>query len=239
MARKTAVKVTKDLVGKVNPDGTITTKVAKGKTVKTAGGASLSGGKFAGTVASTAKVKSTAKHNKKIVDEIEDWDELDEDFNDDSIETIVEDDTASDVHIYVTKDGIVGNVLDDGLQIIDTSGIHEDDLEEIADAYPEDRVELANSLRAGRSYVPTKHYFNDSGDYGSVRDLKIVDCKELTKSEMNDLLDSDDPYSEASNYDSSGYNIVSVLRQVRKQPHNGNQDDVLDDEMIEEGTSYR
>lgn len=239
MARKTAVKVTKDLVGKVNPDGTITTKVAKGKTVKTANGSTLAGGKFAGTVASTSKVKATSKRNQKIVDELEDWDDFEDDFDVDTVDTVIDEEPVADVHLYVTKDGIVGNVLDDGLQIIDTSGIHEDDLEELADAPADEREELADALRSGRAYIPTKHYFNDSGDYGSVRDLKIVDCKELTKSEMNSLLDSDNPYSEASNYDSSGYNIVSVLRQVRNTPHNGNQDDLLDDDMIEEGTSYR
>lgn len=239
MAKKAAVKLTKDLVGTVNADGIITAKVAKGKTVTTGAGKTVSGGKFAGTIASPTKAKASRNKAKKIVDELEDWDDLDESFDPEDVDSIIDDEPATTAHLYVTKDGIIGNVLDDGLQIIDTSGIDNDGLEELADAGAEEREELADALRVGRAYNATRHYFNDSGDFGSVRDLKIVDGSQLTKGEMNSLLDSSNPYQEAQNYDTSGYNIVSVIRQMRTQPHSGSQDDILDDEMIEEGTSYR
>ena len=240
MARKAAVKLTKDLVGSVNADGTITAKVAAGKTVTTGAGKTVTGGKFAGTIASPTKAKATKARNKKIVDEIDDWYDLeDEEFDVDNIDAIIDEEPATTAHLYVTKDGIIGNVLEDGLQIIDTTGINEAGLDELADASSEDREELADALRSNRAYEPTKHYFNDSGDYGSARNLRIIDGAELSKGEMNSLLDSSNPYAEAGNYDSSGYNIVSVIRQSRNQNHSGSKDDLLDDEMIEEGTSYR
>lgn len=239
MAKKTAVKLTKDLVGTVNADGTITAKVAKGKKVTTGTGKTVAGGKFAGTIASPTKAKTTRSKAKKIVDELEDWDDLDDAFDPEDVDSIIDDEPATTAHLYVTKDGIIGNVSDDGLQIIDTSGIDEDGLEELADTPADEREELADALRAGRAYTATKHYFNDSGDFGSVRDLRIVNGSELTKSEMNSLLDSSNPYAEAQNYDTSGYNIVAVIRQMKGQPHSGSQDDILDDEMVEEGTSYR
>lgn len=240
MARKAAVKLTKDLVGTVNADGTITAKVAKGKSVTTGTGKTVAGGKFAGTIASPTKAKATKAKSKKIVDEIDDWDDLEDDgFDPEEVDSIIDDEPATTAHLYVTKDGIIGNVSEDGLQIIDTSGIDEDGLYELADAPADEREELADSLRSGRGYVATKHYFNDSGDYGLTRDLRVVDGSELTKSEMSSLLDSSDPYAESKNYDSSGYNIVSVIRQMKSQPHSGSQDDLLDDELVEEGTSYR
>ena len=239
MARKATVKVTKDLVGTVNADGTITTKVAKGKTVTTGSGKTVAGGKFAGTIASPAKAKATKAKSKKIVDELDEWYDDDENYDIDDVESIIDEEPATSAHLYVTKDGVLGNVVEDGLQIIDTSGIDESGLEELADAYADEREELADSLRQGRAYIPTKHYFNDSGDYGAVRDLKIVDGSELSKSEMSSLLDSSNPFAEADKYDASGYGIVAVINNLRNKPHSGSQDDFLDDEMIIEGTSYR
>lgn len=240
MARKAAVKLTKDLVGTVNADGTITAKVAKGKTVTTGAGKTVTGGKFAGTIASPTKAKTAKAKSKKIVDEIEEWDDLDDDaFDPEDVDAIIDDEPATTAHLYVTKDGILGNVLEDGLQIIDTSGIDEDGLEELADTPADEREELAEALRVGRGYTATKHYFNDSGDFGSVRDLRVIDGAELTKGEMSSLLDSSNPYDEARSYDSSGYSIVSVIRQLKNKPHSGSEDDLLDDELVEEGTSYR
>ena len=241
MARKPAVKLTKDLVGTVNADGTITAKVAKGKAITTGTGKTVSGGKFAGTIASPTKAKTTRAKSKKIVDEIEDWDDDfdDEAFDPEDVDSIIDDEPATNAHLYITKDGIIGNVLEDGLQIVDTSGIDEEGLYELADSSSEEREDLAESLRSGRGYVATKHYFNDSGDYGSVRELRIIDGSELTKSEMSSLLDSANPYNEAAGYDTSSYNIVAVIRQLKNKPHSGSEDDLLDDEMVEEGTSYR
>lgn len=240
MARKAAVKLTKDLIGTVNADGTITAKVAKGKTVTTSTGKTVAGGKFAGTVASPTKAKTAKAKAKKVVDEIDDWDEFDDDaFDPEDVDAIIDDEPATTAHLYITKDGIVGNVLEDGLQIIDTSNISEEDLDELADAPADEREDLADALRQGRGYTATRHYFNDSGEYGPVSNLRVIDGAELTKSEMSSLLDSADPYSESKNYDNSGYNIVSVIRQMKTQPHSGSQDDLLDDEMVSEGTSYR
>lgn len=228
------------VTAKENANGTTTVKVAKGAKVTTSTGKVAKGGQIVDTVQSSKQAKKAVKDNKKIFDEFDD--EFEDDFEDfdNSIDEMLEDEAAApNTHLYVTKDGIIGNVIEDGLQIIDTSGIDEDGLDELADTPADEREELANEIRSTRGgFVSTKHYFNDSGDFGSVKSLRIIDGGLLTKSEMSSLIDSSDPFSEANNHDTSGFNIVSALRQVKANGHSGSADDLLNDTLIEEGTSY-
>lgn len=228
------------ITAKENANGTTTVKVAKGAKVTTSTGKVAKGGQIIDTVKSSRQAKKVVKESKKVFDEFDD--DLDDDFEDfdSNIDEMLDDEAAApNTHLYITKDGIIGNVIDDGLQIVDTSGIDEEGIEELADSPADEREELANELRSIRGgYVSTKHYFNDSGDFGSVKNLKIIDGGALTKSEMSNLIDSEDPFSESNNYDTSGFNIVSALRQVKQKGHAGTADDLLNDELIIEGTSY-
>lgn len=228
------------ITAKENPNGTTTVKVAKGAKVKTSTGKTAKGGQIIDTVKSSRQASKAVKNNKKIFDEFDDEFEDDFDNIDNSIDELLDDEVAApNTHLYVTKEGLIGNVIDDNLQIIDTSGIDEYGIDELADASADEREELADELRSKRGgFVATKHYFNDSGDFGSVKNLKIIDGGLLTKSEMSSLLDSEDPFTEAGTHDTSGFNIVSALRQMKIKGHSNTADDLLNDELVSEGTSY-
>lgn len=232
------------VVGKENPDGTTTVKVKKGAKVVTGNGKVATGGKIVDTLPSKTKTRAATKKSKEIFDEIDEmWDD-EEDFSldsgYDSDSDSIDEEPANKVFLYVTRDGIIGNVHDDNLQIIDTSGIADEDIYQIANAEPEDRAEKAAELRDPRGAVfASKHWFNDTGDFGVMKDLRIVDGGELTKSEMRDLMDAEDPFDEARNYDSGAFDFRSAMVSVKKGSRSNSTDDFLDDDMIIEGTSYR
>lgn len=226
---------------KENADGTTTVKVKKGAKVTTKNGKTAKGGQFLGTLPSPAKTRAASKKSKQVADEIDDiWeDELDEDFSDVDSYDSSDEEPANKVFLYVTKEGIIGSVTDDNLQIIDTSGVDESDIYRIASTDPDRRAELADELRDTRRAVfASKHWFNDTGDYGTLKDIRIVDGGELTKSEMRALMDAEDPYAEAQHYDSGTFNFASAMKSVRKGVRSNSEDDFLDDDMIIEGTSY-
>jgi hypothetical protein len=234
-------KVNGKVVGKENADGTTTVKVAKGAKVVTSNGKVATGGKIVDTVASSTKAKAVTKKSKEIFDELDDLWEDDEDFVDvDNYATETEEEAAPNVFIYVSRDGIMGNVKEDNFQIIDTSGLDEEEIYQISSADPDERAALAESLRTPvGALFASKHWFNDSGDYGAMKDVRIVDGEELTKSEMRELMDSEDPFAEAANHDSGAFSFRSAVATVKKGKRSNVTDDFLDDAMIEEGTSYR
>lgn len=227
------------VVGKENPDGTTTVKVKKGAKVVTGNGKVATGGKIVDTLPSKTKTRAATKKSKEIFDELDEmWE--DDDFVDSGYDDVaIDEEKANQVYLYVSRDGIIGNVQDDNLQIIDTSGITDEDIFKIANADPEDRAEVAASLRDPRgAFFASKHWFNDTGDFGEMKDLRIVDGGELTKSEMRDLMDAEDPFDEAGNYDSGAFDFRSALVSVKKGKRANATDDFLDDDMITEGTSY-
>lgn len=228
------------VVGKENSDGTTTVKVAKGAKVVTTNGKVAKGGAIVDTLPSKAKTKAAAKKSKEIFDEIDElWEDDAVDFNE-SEAYGADDEPANKVFLYVTRDGIIGNVQDDHLQILDTAGIAEEDIYQIANADPDDRAKLAEELRDARGIIfASKHWFNDTGDFGSMQDIRIVDGGDLTKSEMRDLMDAEDPFQEAQNYDGGSFNFKSAMISIKKGNRSNSTDDFLDDDMIEEGTSYK
>jgi hypothetical protein len=234
-------KVNGKVVGKENADGTTTVKVAKGAKVVTSNGKVATGGKIVDTVASSAKVKAATKKSKEIFDELDEIWEDDEDFtdvDDYNNDADVDEEPANKGFIYVTREGIVGNVHEDGFQIIDTSGLYEDDIYQLASADPDDRAALADSLRGKNPVFASRHWFNDTGDVGEMKDVRVVDGSELSKSEMRELLDSEDPFYEAESYDSGTFSFKTAVARIKKGARSNSTDDFLDDDMIEEGTSY-
>jgi len=193
------------LVKTDNPDGTATVKVAKGSKAKTSSGKTAKGGKIVGKL--PRKKPQVEEFSLDVDDEeLDSWDET-ADY-DELLEEDTDDSTKEGEYIYVTSDGIVGDVSYDGLQIINTSGISEEGIIELADAYPDEREELAEQLR-GSALYDSKHYFNNTGEYGPVRGLKLLNLKDLTKSELNRIYASDEPFSEADNYETQSYVILS------------------------------
>jgi hypothetical protein len=222
------------LVKKENPDGTSTVKVAKGSTVKTSTGKTATGGKIVGKLPKAKERMQVDLNDFNDDEEILSWDDDDVDFSDDSnYDELLEEESTDAVtdYIYVTKDGIVGNVNYDKLQIIDTTGIDEDGLTDLSYASFSEREDLANELRSSRSFVDSKHYFNDTGEYGDVRGLKVLKTSDLTKSELNKIYASDNPFAEADNYENSGYNVLTAASYY-------SHDSLLQGELNGKGLSY-
>lgn len=219
------------LVKKENVDGTSTVKVAKGGSMKTSTGKTATGGKIVGKLPKTGNKKPIGVNDFDVDDEVLSWD--DDVFDDESnYDEILNDDEPQESfdYIYVTRDGIVGNVNYDKLHILDTTGIDEDGLTDLSYASFSERESLAEELRNPRG-MPSTHYFNDTGEFGEVRGLKILKTADLTKSELNKIYSSDDPYGEADNYDNSSYMVLSSASYF-------NNDLVLQDEMNSKGLSY-
>lgn len=218
------------LVKSENPDGTSTIKVGKGAKVVTSSGKTATGGKIVGKL---PKTKTPVDMPDLDVEEYGDvFDDVWVEDNVDEYDEILnsEDETVgSEEYIYVTRDGIVGDASYDKLQIIDTTGISEEDLADLAYAEYDEREEMADSMRS-RSAVPTQHYFNSTGEYGNIRDLKILNTADLTKSELNKIYASSDPFDEADNHDTHPYTVLGKT--------NGNNDVKRNNGFILNGTSY-
>ena len=217
------------LVKSENPDGTSTIKVGKGGKVVTSSGKTATGGKIVGKL---PKTKTPADMPDLDVEEYGDvfddvWVEDSVDDYDDILNP--EDENISEEYIYVTRDGVVGDAAYDKLQIVDTTGVSEDDLGDLAYADYDEREELAETLRK-RNAVPTQHYFNSTGEYGLVRDLKILNTADLTKSELNKIYSSSDPFDEAENHDTHPHTVLGKS--------NGNHDVKRNNGFILNGTSY-
>lgn len=197
------------LVKKENPDGTSTVKVAKGSSVLTNSGKTATGGKIVGKLPKTGNKKAIEVNDFDVDEDILSWDDdvFDEELNYDEI---LDDDEPQESfdYIYVTRDGVVGNVNYDKLQIIDTTGIDEDGLIDLSYASFAEREDLAAEFRHARG-VPSTHYFNDTGEFGDVRGLKVLKTSDLTKSELNKIYSADDPFVEADNYDNSSYTVIN------------------------------
>jgi len=239
--RKPSKKTVGDFIVTDNSNGTKTVQVAAGKTKVTSTGKTAKGGNLVGTVMSVKGSKAVKAKNKEVFDDFEDMDWDGEDFeNDYENESIPSDEELADVveaHLYITRDGIIGDSEADGLQLIDTTGIDESGLDELSSADIADREELAKSLRNSRGFS-SKHYFNNTGDYGHVRDLKIIASGDLTRSELKSLHGSSDPFREADNYDTAAFSVLSANRKVNRYGHSGTVDDLSNDELISEGVSY-
>jgi hypothetical protein len=197
------------LVKKENPDGTSTVKVAKGSSVLTTTGKTATGGKIVGKLPKTSNKKPIEVNDFDVDEEVLSWDDdvFDEESNYDEILNDDEPQESFD-YIYVTRDGIVGNVNYDKLQIIDTTGVNEDGLTDLSYASFTEREDLAAELRNTRG-APSTHYFNDTGEFGDVRGLKILKTSDLTKSELNKIYSAEDPFVEADNYDNSSYTAIN------------------------------
>lgn len=221
------------LVKSENPDGTSTVKVAKGGKVKTVAGKTATGGKIVGKLPKKTTKKPAQVEDFDIDSEELSWDEelFDETVNyDDLLEDTVEEPTVMVDYIYVTRDGIVGSVNYDKLQIVDTTGVDEDGLNDLSYASFNEREQLAAQLRNSKN-TPSKHYFNDTGEYGKVKDLKVLNTADLTKSELNKIYSAGDPFVEADNYENSNYKVLTANAYF-------NDDYVLQDELVNKGLSY-
>jgi hypothetical protein len=229
------------IVGKENPNGTTTVKVAKGEKVVTRSGKVATGGKIVDTVKSSKQVKAAKKKSDDIFSEFDDvWEEdvdvsFDEDYDSDNAN-----EQLLKTQIYISKEGIIGNVYEDELQIFDTSGLDDSEIYQIANEDPEKREQLvAKLVNPKASFYSTKHWFNNTGDCGLVKELRIVETEELSKSELREIMDSEDPYAESEVYDTGAYNLTSALNYVRKNGSSGTESEISEVEMINQGYSYK
>lgn len=221
------------LVKSENPDGTSTIKVGKGGKVVTSSGKTATGGKIVGKL---PKPKAPADLPDLDVEEYgdafdESWDDEDIDVSEEYDDMLTEDDeyNTTEEYIYVTRDGIIGDAAYDKLQIVDTTGISEDDLADLAYADYDEREEMASAMRRKNS-IPTKHYFNSTGEYGNIRGLKILNTADLTKSELNKIYAASDPFDEADNHDNHPYTVL--------KKNNTNNDVSRARKFVSNGTSY-
>lgn len=214
------------LVKSENPDGTATVKVAKGSKTVTSKGKTATGGKIVGKL---------PKKRPQVEDLDLGLDLEDEDFTTPLDEDVSHYDEILDTkpatknsHIYVTADGIVGDVEYDSLQIIDTTGLNEDALNDLAYVSREERESLADSLRVKSPYM-SQHYFNSTGEYGPVEQLKILNTSDLTKSELNRIYSSDEPFYEVNNYEVQSYKVLTS---------ENSRDDVRNNTLMSKSLTY-
>lgn len=239
--KKTDAKTVGNVTVTTSANGVQKVKVAAGKTVKTATGKVAKGGAIVDNIASPKLIKATKAKNKEIFDEFEEDDfeegSFENDYDDTSIPSESDVTDVVETRLYVTRDGIVGDVDGDGLLIVDTTGIDEEGLYELSMADADEIYSLAESLREPRA-ISSKHYFNNTGDYGHVRDLKILASGDLTRSELASIHNASDPFDEADNYDTSSFTVLSASRNVARNGHSGSFDDFNNDELIAQGVSY-
>lgn len=230
------------IVGKENANGTTTVKVAKGEKLVTRTGKVATGGKIVDTVKSSKQVKAAKKKSSDIFSEFDDvWEEDVDlaDFNED-YDAVSPAEQVLKTQLYISKDGIVGNVYEDELQIFDTSGLDDSEIYQIANEDPEKREQLVSRLvNPKASFYSTKHWFNNTGDFGLVKELRIIETEELSKSELREIMDSEDPYAESEVYDTGAYNLASALNYVRKNTSSGTETEAAETDLISKGYSYK